>query len=103
LGEWPLVRTDPRLITIGYMEWIIERISTAEESVYLRKPLVGTTRKISVPGALNARLEGDRLIILASTGFVWEVNPDTGHRKRHASLGSSASAAFFSVGTLVTG
>ena len=88
------------LITICYMEWIIDRISSAEESVYLRKPLIGTTRKISVPGAVNARLEGNRLMILASTGYVWEVNPDSGHRKRHSAIGSGDGAAFFAAGAL---
>lgn len=63
------------------MKWIIDRISVKEEAVYLRKPS-GVTRKISVPGALNACLENDRLMIWANTGYLWEVNPDSGHRKR---------------------
>lgn len=63
------------------MEWIIDRISVKEEAVYLRKTS-GVTRKISVPGALNACLENDRLMIWANTGYLWEVNPDSGHRKR---------------------
>jgi hypothetical protein len=63
------------------MNWMIERISVNEEAVYLRKPS-GVTRKISVPGALKASLENGRLLIWANTGYLWEVNPDTGHRKR---------------------
>lgn len=63
------------------MDWIIDRISVKEEAVYLLKPS-GVTRKISVPGALNARLENGRLLIWANTGYLWEVNPDSGHRKR---------------------
>ena len=63
------------------MNWIIDRISVKEEAVYLLKPS-GVTRKISVPGALNARLENGRLLIWANTGYLWEVNPDSGHRKR---------------------
>lgn len=63
------------------MEWNIERISVKDEAVYLRKPS-GVTRKISVPGALNACLEHGRLLIWANTGYLWEVNPDSGHRKR---------------------
>lgn len=63
------------------MDWIIDRISVKEEAVYLLKPS-GVTRKISVPGALNACLENGRLLIWANTGYLWEVNPDSGHRKR---------------------
>jgi len=76
----------PRLWPLKYdplMDWIIDRVSAKEEAVYLRKPLVGVTRKISVPGAVNACLEKGRLMIWASTGYLWEVNPDSGHRKRH--------------------
>lgn len=64
------------------MDWIIERVNTKEEAVYLRKPLFGVTRKISVPGAVKACLEKGHLLIWASTGHLWEVNPDSGHRKR---------------------
>jgi hypothetical protein len=64
------------------MNWIIERVSTKEEAVYLRKPEAGVTRKISVPGVINACIEKGKLLIWANTGYLWEVNPDTGHRKR---------------------
>ena len=64
------------------MDWIIERINSEEETVYLRKPLGGVARKISVPGAANACLERGRLMIWATTGYVWEVDPHSGHRKR---------------------
>ena len=63
------------------MDWIIDRISVKEEAVYLLKPS-GVTRKISVPGALNACLENGLLLIWANTGYRWQVNPDSGHRKR---------------------
>lgn len=63
------------------MEWTIERISVKDEAVYLRQ-LSGVTRKISVPGALKACLENGRLLIWSNTGYLWEVNPDSGHRKR---------------------
>lgn len=64
------------------MDWIIERVSTKEEAVYLRKPMAGVSRKISVPGAINAWLEKDKLLIWSSTGHLWAVSPDTGHRRR---------------------
>lgn len=64
------------------MDWIIDRVNSAEEAVYLRKPLLGTTRKFSVPGAVNACLERGRLLIWASTGYLWEVDPQSGHRRR---------------------
>lgn len=67
------------------MEWIIERVDAREEAVYLRKPLVGTARKICVPGAFDAFIEEGRLMIRASTGFVWEVEPGSGRRRRWVS------------------
>ncbi len=83
--QWSLYRGFAHLARslqyIVKMEWNIERISVKEEAVYLRKPS-GVTRKISVPGALNASLEHGRLLIWANTGYLWVVNPDSGHRKR---------------------
>ena len=38
--------------------------------------------QISVPGAIDALLQNGKLVIQASTGFLWEVDPDTGARKR---------------------
>jgi hypothetical protein len=67
------------------MEWIIERVDAREEAVYLRKPQLGTARKICVPGAFDAFLEEGRLMIRASTGFVWEVEPGSGRRRRRSS------------------
>ena len=64
------------------MNWIIDRLSLAEESVYLHKANTGITRKISVPGAVSAWLENGFLLIGAATGYLWTVNPDTGHRRR---------------------
>ena len=36
------------------MEWVVERISARDESVYLVKPLTGARRQISFPGATDA-------------------------------------------------
>ncbi len=71
------------------MEWVIERICTREESVFLVKPATGTHRQISVPGAVGALLQNGKLLIQASTGFLWEVDPDTGSRKRLSSQTAS--------------
>ena len=70
------------MVIIGLMEWVIERVSRHEESVVLVKPATGTHRRISVPGAIDALLQNGKLVIQASTGFLWEVDPDTGSRKR---------------------
>ena len=70
------------------MEWVVERISARDESVYLVKPLTGARRQISVPGATDALLRDGRLFITTSTGFLWEVDPDTGSRKRTPQQGS---------------
>ena len=64
------------------MDWIIERVNSSEEAVYLRKPLLGIGRKICVPGACDAYIEDGKLVILANTGFVWEVEPYSGSRRR---------------------
>ncbi len=64
------------------MDWIIDRLNPAEESVYLHKANTRITRKISVPGAVTAWLENGFLLIGAATGYLWTVNPDTGHRRR---------------------
>ena len=66
------------------MDWIIERIDVAEEAVYLKKPLSGIERRFCVPGAVNARWQADLLVIEASTGFVWEIEPYSGRRRRRA-------------------
>lgn len=68
----------------SYMNWIIDRISASEEAVYLSKPGLTITRKISVPGAVKACLASGKLLIWASTGYLWEVDPASGHRKRRA-------------------
>ena len=64
------------------MDWIIQRICPREESVFLLKPACGSLRQISVPGAEEAWVEGEKLIIRAKTGYIWEVDPDTGARRR---------------------
>ena len=64
------------------MSWSIQSISTAKESVFLEQVGSGVTRQISVPGAVEAFFEGSMLVIKASTGCIWEVDPDTGARKR---------------------
>jgi len=64
------------------MDWIIERIDVAEEAVYLKKPRSGTQRRFCVPGAMSARWQADLLVIEASTGFVWEIEPYSGRRRR---------------------
>lgn len=64
------------------MDWIIERVDSNEEAVYLRKSVLGTRRKICVPGAVDAYLEQGVLVIMANTGFVWEVEPGSGRRRR---------------------
>ncbi len=77
------------MVIIDFMEWVIERVCTSEESVFLVKPATGTHRRISVPGAIDALLHNGKLMIQASTGFLWEVDPDTGSRKRLSSQTAS--------------
>lgn len=64
------------------MSWSIQSISPSKESVFLEQTGTGVTRQISVPGATDAFFEGGMLMIKASTGCVWEVDPNTGSRKR---------------------
>lgn len=64
------------------MTWIVQRVCQREESIYLSKADSGIVRQISVPGAEEAWMKGDRLIIRAKTGYWWEVEPDTGARRR---------------------
>lgn len=64
------------------MSWSIQSISPAKESVFLEQTGTGITRQISVPGAVDAVFEDEMLIIKASTGCVWEVDPNTGSRRR---------------------
>lgn len=64
------------------MVWVIQRICPREESVFLAKSDCGTLRQISVPGAEEAWFKGNKLIIKAKTGYFWEVEPDSGSRKR---------------------
>lgn len=64
------------------MEWQIQKICPREESVFLLKPTCGTVRQLSVPGAVDAFIKNGKLIIRAATGFFWEVDPDTGARRR---------------------
>ena len=64
------------------MKWTIQRICPKEESVFLVNPDTGLIRQISVPGAEAAWIQSDRLIIRSKTGYLWEVEPDTGARRR---------------------
>ena len=64
------------------MEWEIFKICPREESVYVRKPSCGTVRHFSVPGAVDAFIKNRQLIIRAKTGYFWEVDPDSGARRR---------------------
>lgn len=68
------------------MKWSIQRICPEEDSVYLINLDNGLTRQISVPGAVAAWLAGELLMIRAKTGFLWEVEPDTGARRRALNL-----------------
>lgn len=64
------------------MNWVIQRVCPREESVYLSKVDSKSVRQISVPGAEEAWIKGDKLIIRAKTGYLWEVEPESGSRKR---------------------
>jgi len=64
------------------MNWVIQRICPREESIFLVKPDCGSLRQISVPGAEDAWIKGEKLIIRAKTGYFWEVEPDSGARRR---------------------
>ena len=77
------------------MDWIIDHINSNEEAVYLKKPLGGIVRKICVPGAVNACLEHGLLMIRASTGYIWEVDPDSGRRKRRADPENASASITF--------
>lgn len=62
--------------------WLIDRVSPKDETVYLSKTETGTQRLFCVPGALVATIENGKLYIQTSKGWVWEVEPDTGARRR---------------------
>ena len=64
------------------MSWVIQRICPREESIFLVKLVCGSLRQISVPGAEDAWFKGEKLIIKAKTGYFWEVEPDSGARRR---------------------
>jgi hypothetical protein len=64
------------------MKWIIQRICPRESSVFLVKPECGALRQISVPGVEDAWIKDNKLIIKAKTGYFWEVEPESGSRKR---------------------
>ncbi|MCD8494489.1 MAG: hypothetical protein LRY23_01550 [Burkholderiaceae bacterium] len=78
------INSDCPLAKILLMDWIIERVDSNEEAVYLKKPLLGIARKICVPGAFDAFIDHGQLVIRATTGFVWEVEPTSGRRRRRA-------------------
>ena len=62
--------------------WLIERVSQEDETVHLWKMEVGTRRKFSVPGALTATIESGKLLVHSSTGWMCELDPKTGARRR---------------------
>jgi hypothetical protein len=64
------------------MEWQIQKICQREESVFLVKPTCGTVRQVSVPGAADAFMKNGKVIIRSTTGYFWEVDPDSGSRRR---------------------
>lgn len=64
------------------MKWTIDRISPNEDSIYLVNRATGSVRQVSVPGAEDAWFRGAVLVIRAKTGFLWEVDPDNGSRRR---------------------
>jgi|GEM_PF-971919 len=70
------------LDTITAMKWIIDKLDPDEECVYLRSVNTHITRKFSVPGACKAWLDNGVLLISAVTGYLWQVDPDTGSRRR---------------------
>ena len=72
------------------MEWKIERISLGEEAVLLVDTLTGIHRKIAVPGTQDAAMNNGKLFIKTTTGFFWEISPETGSRKRYATNASTS-------------
>mgnify|MGYP000099508365 CR=1 FL=1 len=67
------------------MTWVIQRVCPREESVYLTKAESSAVRQISVPGAEEAWVDNDLIIIRSRIGYLWEVEPDTGARRRTSS------------------
>ena len=64
------------------MKWEIHKISPNDESVYVINSRNGTIRQFSVPGAEDGWMVGNMLIIRCATGYFWEVEPDSGSRRR---------------------
>jgi len=64
------------------MDWVIERISPKDESVFLVKETTGVRRVISVPGLESAVLRENTLLIHSNKGFYWLIDPATGSRRR---------------------
>lgn len=64
------------------MNWKIDHISSKEESVFLIDESTGIKRKISIPGAEDALMSNNKLFIKAKTGYLWEVMPSNGSRRR---------------------
>jgi hypothetical protein len=62
--------------------WLIDHVSPQDETVFLSKPATGVLRQFSVPGALVASIQNGKLLIQTSTGWTWEVVPETGARRR---------------------
>lgn len=64
------------------LKWQIYKISPNEESIYVINSRNGTIRQFSVPGAEDAWMVGNLLVIRCTTGYFWEVEPDCGSRRR---------------------
>jgi hypothetical protein len=62
--------------------WLIDYVSPQRQTVFLSNPATGMLRQISVPGALVATIENGKVLIQTSTGWTWEVEPETGARRR---------------------
>jgi hypothetical protein len=62
--------------------WLIEEVCPAKETVHLVKSGTSIRRKFSVPGAVDAWMEGEYLIIASNTGYLWKITPENGHRRR---------------------
>lgn len=63
------------------MSWKIVRLVPHESAIYLANESSGTERKISVPDLLDARML-DTLLVIKAKQYIWEVEPEDGHRRR---------------------
>ncbi len=70
------------------MSWKIERLIPHESAVYLINESSGIERQISVPDLEDGRML-DSLLIIKAKQFIWEVDPEDGHRRRHSLEGDT--------------